>query len=1154
MTTADNPHAEALQRALKALDRMQARLEAVQAAAHEPVAIVGLGCRFPGADGPETFLDRLRAGYTTVGPVPGDRAAAFAGTDDVLRRGGFLDDVAGFDANVFGVADDEAVAMDPHQRLLLETAWTALEDAGGVGGSLAGSRTGVWLGLGAQNSDYAWWLLNDPARLDAHVIPGSFHSLMPGRLSYLLDLRGPSLVVDAACASGLVAVHLACQALRRRECDAAVAAAVNLILSPLVSQAVRRSGLLSPTGACRSFDDAADGFVRGEGAAALVLKRLSDAVADGDAVWAVIHGSAVGQDGHSNGLTAPSGPAQEAVLRAALADARLRPDQVGYVEAHATGTRLGDAIEAQAIGAVYGRDRPAPLLLGALKPNLGHLEAASGMAALVKAVLARRAGAIPPTRPVAQLNRDVDPVEAGLRLVAEPTPWPGAAPFAGVSAFGMSGTNAHLIVGPAPVPAAQAVPADKTRVLCLGAATDTALAALAGSLAAALRDDMLWADVCATLNLGRKPFARRCVIEAADSAAGRRRLAAFAAGRPVAPETPLGRAAAAGQAVDWLAEQGRPSRRLRLPTYPFEHRRFWPDGLDTVGGETAATLPEGFPHRIDWQSAPAAPERRPPEALLLFGDPGFAARLAQGLAGAGIRPVLAGDQGELDRNPGVPAAWLVADGDPAGHAGALAGLTSLVGALAAAPRPLWIVTEGGTGPAVLPAMALALGRAVAIEHADLHCRRVDLDPALADPGAALAAELRAGEGEELVRHGPGGREVPRVVPLSVRPARFAVRSDAAYLVTGGFGGVGRAVAGWLAGRGAGEVVLLGRTVRDLPEAADWRARGVRVRPVAGDVAEPAVLDVVLGDLERDGVPLAGVFHCAGVTADALLADVDRATLERALRAKTAGALALDRATCGRDLDCFVLFSSITALSGLVGTGAYAAANAGLTAVARRRRAAGLPALAVMWGTWAGSGMAAAADPALAAQWERHGIAPFEAATGLAALAALLAADATEAVAGTVDWSRLARWCVEEGSGASLYARVARLPVTQPKEEQGSPVSQGDLERIVRAAVAAVVERPVEDPSLDRPFSDLGLGSLAAVELRNRLSGQLGVPVPATLAFNHPSVAGVVRFLAGRIRLAPEPVPDAARVSSMTEAEAERRMASLLAELDTGRRN
>ena len=445
---AADPRDRALERALHALERLEARLDSVDRAAREPIAVIGLGCRFPGADGPDAFARFLEEGGDAVGPAPPARVAM--GLPAALH-GGYFDDVAGFDPRPFGLTDDEALAMDPHQRLLLEVASEAVEDAGLAGGALAGSRTGVWLGLGAQNADYSWWLMQAGRRPGAAVVGGTFHSLMAARLSYLLDLRGPALVVDAACASGLVAIQLACESLRRRECDAAVAVAVNLVLSPLVSAAVESAGLLSRAGRCRSFDAAADGFVRGEGCGAVVLKRLSD-LRPGEAVWAVIHGGAVGQDGRGNGLTAPNGPAQEAVLARALAAAGVAPARVGYVEAHATGTRLGDAIEAQALGAVYGAGRGRPLAVGAVKPNLGHLEAASGMAGFVKTVLALARRRIPPTPHLSALNPEIDPAGLGLEVVTAPRPWPEDAPFAGVSAFGMGGTDAHLILGPAPGP------------------------------------------------------------------------------------------------------------------------------------------------------------------------------------------------------------------------------------------------------------------------------------------------------------------------------------------------------------------------------------------------------------------------------------------------------------------------------------------------------------------------------------------------------------------------------------------------------------------------------------------------------------------------------------------------------------------------------
>jgi acyl transferase domain-containing protein/acyl carrier protein len=1066
---------DALKRAMAALDRMQARLEQAQNAAHEPIAIIGLGCRFPQADGPDAFWQRLSEGYSAVGEVPTERAALFASADAACRKGGFLEDVAGFDADRFGVSEDAALAMDPHQRILLETSWSAFEDAGCADGTLAGSRTGVYLGLGAQNSDYAWWFLDHPERMNAHVIPGSFHSLMPGRISYLLDLRGPSMVIDAACASALVAVHVACQALRRTECDLALAAAVNLVLSPAISQAVGSNGLLSATGGCRSFDETADGFVRGEGAGAIVLKRLSDALRDGDAIRAVIQGSAVGQDGHSNGLTAPNGPAQEAVLRHALEDGRLKPDRVGYVEAHATGTRLGDAIEAQAIGAVYGVDRAMPLRLGAVKPNLGHLEAASGMAGLIKTLLAREAGQLPPTRRPEQLNSDIDEADLGVSVVTEASPWPDAAPYAGISAFGMSGTNAHLILGPAP-----------------------------------------------------------------------------------SAET----------------------SRVRPPQTRFVRKRFWPDWLDqsrversVAAADLPPNLPDRFLHRVVWEAAPQSRPTGTGGVVLMAGDAAFADRLTAGLQECGFEPVELSAR-TLEAHPNAPVAYQVAepleldlDTLRISQERDLGGLVSLIQSLAVtadrgrAQRRLLIVTEAGTEGAVVPAMALAIGRSVGIEHADLACRRIDLAADLDVPGRALAMEIaNAKSDEDWVRFAQAGRQVPRIVPIVVPSPHpeFRVRPQGSYLVTGAFGGVGREVARWLVALGAKDLLLIGRTPKDLPEFALWRAQGVRVRSVAADVGDPTALREALAALDAEGVALTGVFHVAGVTGDALISRLDWPTMARTLRAKSEGALVLDRLTRDRDLDVFVMFSSITAVTGLVGTAAYAAANAGLSAVARRRRQAGLPAHAVSWGTWGGSGMATMADPALARQWERHGFRPFAPAVGLKALGAILAAPDMDPIAGDVDWDQLARWCREEGSGARLYDRVSTGAKIPDSVETETARTSKDLERIVRQSVAGVVHLSPENPMLDKSFGALDLGSLAAIELRNRLSEKLNIPIPATLAFNHPSIAQVVRFLSGRISLegggSREIESDTSAVAEMSETEAESRMAALLAELESDRKS
>ncbi len=446
----------------------------------EPIAVVGLGCRLPGAEGPESFWELLATGTDAVTTPPLGR-----GTGSRVR-GGFLPDVAGFDAEFFGIAPREATAMDPQQRLLLEVAWEALEHAGVAPASLRGSATGVFVGVSSY--DYALRTSTDAAGVGAWTPTGVATSITANRLSYLLDLRGPSLAIDTACSSSLVAVHQACRSLRWGECDAALAAGVNLLLHPATTTAFGEAGALAPDGRCKAFPADADGIVRGEGAGVVVLKRLSDARRDGDAVLAVIRGSAVNSDGRSNGLTAPNPAAQAALLRTAYADAGLDPAEVDYVEAHGTGTLLGDPIEASALGTVLGTGRPVerPLLIGSVKTNLGHLEAASGIVGLVKVALAMHHGQLPASLHFDRPNPYIPFDEARLRVVDEPTPWPrrtGRA-TAGVSGFGFGGTNAHVVLEEADreepaEPAGPAAPA----VLLVSATNPARLADAATDLA-----------------------------------------------------------------------------------------------------------------------------------------------------------------------------------------------------------------------------------------------------------------------------------------------------------------------------------------------------------------------------------------------------------------------------------------------------------------------------------------------------------------------------------------------------------------------------------------------------------------------------------------------------------------------------------------------
>jgi len=460
------PALSPLKRAFLALEQAEARLAAAEAARREPIAIVGLACRVPGADDAPAMWRLLRDGVDAVGPVPAGRFdldAAWSPEPDAVgrsatREAGFLAAVDGFDAPFFGIARREAHGMDPQQRLLLEVSWEALEHAAQPPDRLSRSATGVYFGV--CSNDYANLQLQagDPSLLDAHHSSGIAHSVASGRIAYVLGLQGPAITIDTACSSSLVAVHLACQALRAGDCRMALAGGVNLMLSPDLFVAFSQTRMLAPDGRCKTFDAAADGFGRGEGCGVVVLKRLSQAQADGDRVLAVIRGSAVNQDGPSSGLTAPNGPAQEAVIRAALAHAGLQPQQVGYVEAHGTGTALGDPLEVQALGAVFGPGRAVerPLCIGSVKTNVGHLEAAAGITGIIKLVLALRERALPPHLHLTRPSPHIPWADLPLRVPTTLEPWEpiDGRRIGGVSSFGFSGTNAHVVIEEAPADAA----------------------------------------------------------------------------------------------------------------------------------------------------------------------------------------------------------------------------------------------------------------------------------------------------------------------------------------------------------------------------------------------------------------------------------------------------------------------------------------------------------------------------------------------------------------------------------------------------------------------------------------------------------------------------------------------------------------------------
>ncbi|RKG93765.1 type I polyketide synthase [Corallococcus terminator] len=525
---------------IRRLEERLASLEQVEQQQHEPLAIVGMGCRLPGgADAPRTFWELLDAGRDAVQPL--EPRWALVGSQPgagVPRWAGLLTEpVDGFDAAFFGVPPREARSLDPQHRLLLEVAWEALEDAGIPPGALSSSRTGVF--VGACSKDYSDSVTRQPnEEQDAYSTTGNLLSIAAGRLSYALGLQGPCLTIDTACSSSLVAVHLACRSLRSGESDLALVGGVNMILSPVLMEGLARTQALSPDGRCRTFDASANGFVRGEGCGLVVLKRLSDARRDGNRIWAIIRGSAINQDGRSTGLTAPNVLAQQALLRDALRDARVEADAIGYVETHGTGTSLGDPIEVQALRDVLGGMRPdgSRCVLGALKSNIGHLEAAAGIAGLIKAVLALEHGRIPKNLHFRRLNAHIELEGSALILATEPLAWPRTdrPRMAGVSSFGLSGTNAHVVLEEAPlVEPAIAAPPRGAELMVLSARSPKALEAVAARLGQYLetQPEVGLGDLAFSLATTRGPMEHRLAVTATSREALRATLVAVARGQ-----------------------------------------------------------------------------------------------------------------------------------------------------------------------------------------------------------------------------------------------------------------------------------------------------------------------------------------------------------------------------------------------------------------------------------------------------------------------------------------------------------------------------------------------------------------------------------------------------------------------------------------------
>lgn len=1121
------------------------------------IAIVGMACRFPGASSTEAYWRLLLDGVEAVGEPKRpelEPPAWLVEQAPSARRGGYLDEIDRFEPSFFRISPREAACMDPQQRLLLEIAWEALEDAGQPVARLAGTSTGVFVGL--MNADFARLASRDPRQIDAQVGPGSALGIAPNRISFALDLRGPSLAIDTLCSSSLVAIHQACLSLLADESSpVAIAGGVNAILDRTMDVFYTRAGLLSKEGRCRAFDANAAGIVRGEGCGLVVLKKLARALADGDRIHAVIRGSAVNQDGRSNGLTAPNRFSQEAVLRAAYARAGLAPSSVAYIEAHGTGTLIGDPIEAAALGAVIG-DRDAPCPIGSVKSNLGHLESAAGVASLIKTVLALHHRTLPPSLHVERANPYLKLDERNLRVVTKAERWSGEL-VAGVSSFGMGGTNAHVVLGgiepPSPRSAEDAAP----RLIPLSAWSPAALDALEARVVAALSQHAA-ADIAHTLGSRRDHHDHRRAFVVGGTqrtpvrsgAVGRRRSLTFVVAEGAQAQVEALRAigivadehVGAGEVIAMPSLHGAGGEvvstqmeNVVVCVSPFDRAQF----LDVVGQLYCL----GFD--VDWRQLDA-PDAR---FVSLGAYPWQRERIVSPFLKPGDRPaqtllVPSWVRADVPANPPREGTWCVVGDhavsaklvdagqrlvalDEARHvvvlADDLASVVRIVQRLATRDVRLFLVTRGACvvdGSESLEELAASMvwgfGRVVMNEHPQLRCTLIDVDG-----DATLVHELLAGDDSEVALRGEA-RYVARLSSEPLAAVTPALSPDGAYLITGGLGGLGLAAARLLVERGARHLVLLGRNAPTeavraelvrlaVSASTDERADGARSQAATitverADVADREALAAVLARHR-----LRGVIHAAGVMTPTMVGSIDPDTLRAALAAKVDGARNLHELTGA--LDFFILYSSIATLLGMPGQGAYAAGNAYLDALAAYRRARGLQATSIAWSVIEGTGMAARAGTRALAQLRERGVEPMTVERASAVLERLLADPRAHVSPMTFDLSKWTRFYPQAATHSRLQSLVEH-PGPVPRgpavvgEPRTGPVSGGSeprgpetvpahakvaLEPFLVEAVASVLGDAAPDPR--RPLEDLGMDSLAALELRELLKAKLGIELP-----------------------------------------------------------
>lgn len=1235
---------------------------------HDPVVIIGIACRFPGADDSEEFWKLLSEGRDAISEVPPERwdnrlfydaRPAVPGKLNT-KWGGFLTDIDQFDPGFFGISAKEAAEVDPQQRLLMETAWRLFENAGLKLETMEQSETGVFVGI--STNDYLYTkikLTPGMETFDAYSGLGNANSIAANRLSYLFDLRGPSVAVDTACSSSLTAFHLAVESVRAGDCAMAIAGGANAILSPGPSITLSQFGMMAPDGRCKVFDARADGYVRAEGCGLVLLKRRSAALRDGNNILACVRATAIGQDGRTPGITLPNGAAQMDLLKKAVSKAGIHPGEVGYAEAHGTGTSAGDPIEVAQLKAIYGAgENAAPCYLGSVKANIGHLEAAAGIASVIKTVLVLQHRQIPPQIHVRNINPQIDLAGSRLAIPGKLTPWENAGPhLAAVSSFGFGGANAHAILEEAGPPRQSPVlHGEGPFTFVLSGKTQDALRRLALEWIdwLAAHPGATLAAICGEQTASRSLFSvqEKWLVSSRAELLGR--LQSIAASRNGSSQAHSAKSTDAAKTVTRPnGSQGDLGERLHVPGHPFFRQRYWmqnatPEHLArfasplvpappaaAASAPVPATTARTWNYGLEWIARPFRQEGEIMEA-------GAAAGVANWIivgAGAGLARSLA-EILRADRHPvfwigqdsaDVPGARSYEAGEGCDQAaygeilgrilnlaaqeGArnwrilyLAGMDSeeakkttgasldrdqdlhgpgdllrLTRAVIDTGRILqmWIVTshaqnvqaadwqESADAIQLAQAPLWGFGRTLFLEHPELRGGLVDVNPS--DPKAAARQILRQAsdpEVEHSVAFRDGRRYIAQLAPLIPPASPFAgrVRSTGAFIITGGLGGLGLRCARWLAERGARDIVLIGR--RRFPARNDWKlipeddpnratvdailkleSLSARVETAALDVRDSAALRTLFGGIRQSGRPIRGVIHAAGVNWFGKIRQLDVADFLETMKIKVSAAWTLHELTREDDLDCFLLFSSVSALWGSVDLSHYTAANHFLDALSIHRAALKLPALSINWGPWAETGMSAKAHEAEVL--DKLGLRLMPPQRALQAMQQFEAEHRPGGVVADIDWKKFQPF-IDFCLSPSLFGQVATAPSAHPPKSGAAGAAETSLgnaddplallEETVRKALGSVMMVELAGKvELDQRFNLIGMDSLMSIAFAAELERTLNLKLPNTLAYNYPTLRAVrdhlYTLLLAENRVKPM-AEGALEISSMVSVEAD----------------